>query len=125
MDPALDRGIALARRRLKQLDRITGRIVEHDLLAARTADNLVPEPHACSAESSDLGFDVLDDEVDAVPSARSWLTSIRHRTTGGALRSAQQEPERPTDDIGECRSRIRADGESEMRRIEGDRGLDV
>src|SRR5688572_21172621 len=43
--------------RLEELDGIAGGIVEHDLAAARSADDLVAEPHARRAQPLDLGVD--------------------------------------------------------------------
>src|SRR4051812_4717479 len=52
--------------RLKELDRVAGRILEQDLLAARSGHDVVAERHARGAQAFDLGSDVVDDEVDAV-----------------------------------------------------------
>src|SRR5437763_76209 len=53
---------------LEQLDRVAGGVLEQDLLPAGTGHDVVAEVHARVAESLDLGSDVIDNEVDAVPS---------------------------------------------------------
>jgi hypothetical protein len=60
---------------LEELDRVPGRVVDEDLLPAGPGDDVVAEPEACGAEALDLGVDVVDDEVDAVPAARSGLAA--------------------------------------------------
>src|SRR2546428_6252338 len=110
---------------LKELDRISRRIVEEDLLPAGSGDDLAAESHARRAKAHDLGLDVVDDEVDAVPAARAGPRAVRHRTSGGACWTAQQDAKWPADDVGESRSHVRAQGEPEVRRVEGDRGVDV
>src|SRR5215469_755131 len=52
---------------LEELDRVTGRIVKEDLLAARTADHVAAEGHARAPQASDFGVDVVHQQVDAVP----------------------------------------------------------
>ena len=68
---------------------------------------------------------VFDDEMDAVPSARCGLAAVGHRAACRALRSAQQQTQITADDVREGRRGIRAQRETEMRRVEGDRRLDV
>jgi len=100
-------------------------VAEHDLLSTRSGHDLAPERHAGRAEARNLGIDVIDDEVDPVPSARTGLATVRHRTTRRPLGSAQQDAKWTANDFGECRSHVRTERESEVRRVEGDRHLDV
>src|SRR5207247_8170234 len=87
--------------------------------------DLAAESDARRAKPRDLGLDVVDDEVDAVPAARAGLPAVWHRTAGRACRTAQQDAKWPADDVGERRSHVRAQCEPEVRRVERDRGVDV
>src|SRR3954471_23752721 len=51
---------------LEELDRIARGVVEHDLPAARPADDVVAEGHSGAAQAGDVAVDVIDDEVEAV-----------------------------------------------------------
>src|SRR5213594_1975391 len=53
--------------RLKQFNRVPGRVVEQDLRAARSGHDVVAEMDPGGAESIYLGREVLNDEVDTVP----------------------------------------------------------
>src|SRR5207253_10960949 len=64
-------------------------------------------------------------EADPIPAARAGLPAVRHRTSGGACRSAQQDSKWPADDVGESRSHVRAQREPEVCRVEGDCSVDV
>src|ERR687892_1382768 len=77
---------------LEELDHIAGGVLQQDLTAAGTADDVVAEAQAGLAESGDLGGDVADDEVDAVPAAGPRLGSIGHRSSGRAGWPAEQQP---------------------------------
>ena len=57
--------------RLKDLNRIPGRVVEQDLRAARSGHDVVAEMDPDGAKSIDFGRVVFDDEVDTVPAAGS------------------------------------------------------
>jgi pimeloyl-ACP methyl ester carboxylesterase len=80
----------LSVRRLEQLDRVAGRVIEQDLLAARSGDDVVAEGEPGGAQPLDLGFDVVDDEVNAVPATGAGLTAVRHRSPSRALRPGKQ-----------------------------------
>src|SRR5215208_491304 len=86
---------------LEELDRVAGRILEQNLLAARTGDDVVAERQPGGAEPFDLGRDVLDDEVDAVPASRLRGAPIRHRPPGRALGAAEQQAQAAAPDVGE------------------------
>src|SRR5262244_2183967 len=53
--------------RLEKLDRIARRVLQQDLRAAWSGDDVVAERHPGAAQSSDLARQVVDDEVDAIP----------------------------------------------------------
>jgi hypothetical protein len=61
--------VGTAVRRLEDLDRVAGGVVDEDLSTARAADDIVAEAEAGGAEALDLGVDVVDDEVDV---SRRW-----------------------------------------------------
>src|SRR5688572_10170455 len=52
---------------LEDLDRVARGVVHQDLAAAGPADDVVAERQPGGAQPLDLGRDVIDDEVDAVP----------------------------------------------------------
>ena len=62
---------------LEQLDRVAGRILQEDLLAAGSRDDVVAECHSGAAQTVDLGFDVVDEQMNAVPPARARLDGRR------------------------------------------------
>src|SRR3954447_18528300 len=67
---------------LEELDRVAGGVLEQDLPAARPADDVVAERQAGRPQPIDLGPDVLDDEMDAVPASRLRRSAIGHRPPG-------------------------------------------
>ena len=77
------------------------------------------------AELGDLGVDVVDDEVDAVPAAGARLLPVGHRSSGGARRTAEQQPQVAAGDVGERGGGAGAHLEAEVLRVEVDRRLDV
>jgi hypothetical protein len=81
-----------AARRLKQLDEIAGGILQQDLRSARAAHDIVAELDAGGAQPRDLGRNIIDDEMNAVPSAGTGASAIGHRSSGRAFRPAEQEP---------------------------------
>ena len=89
------RGRAMRRSagRREQLDRVARRVVEHELLPTRPADDVATEVDTGCTQALRLGGDVRDDEVDAVPAARNRLGPVRHRPGGGTLRAGEQEPQ--------------------------------
>ena len=63
--------------------------------------------------------EVVDDEVDAVPTAGARSFAVGHRPAGRALRARQQEPQVAASDVGERGTRD-ADGEAEVAGVEVD-----
>jgi len=60
---------------------------------------------------------ILDNEVGAVPAAGSGLGAIGHWSSGGAFRSSEQQPQRSTRDIRECRGGVGEEPEPEVLRV--------
>src|SRR4051812_47205378 len=83
---------ALTVRRLEELDEIARGVDGEHLCATGAGDDLVAELHALPIEPRDLGLEVVDDEMDAVPASRPWSFPIGHRLAGRAVRAGQQEP---------------------------------
>src|SRR4051812_22559225 len=77
--PSGARGCGSSASGLEELDRVPRWVVDDDLLAARALDHLVAEAHVGGAEAFDLGVDVVDDQVDAVPASRLGLAPVGHR----------------------------------------------
>src|SRR5262245_37737550 len=101
-NPARPSRPASSAARLEELDRVARRILQEDLRAARAGHDVVPKPYLSGApESSHLGRDVLDDEVDPVPATGSRLATVRHRPASRAGRAAQQQPQVTESDVGE------------------------
>jgi hypothetical protein len=91
----------------EQLNRVARWILEQDLLAPRTGDDVVSERHAFGAQTLDLGLDVVHHELDTVPAPRARLLPVRHRPPRGAGRPAQQQAQVATEHVGEGRRRVR------------------
>src|SRR5438034_9197349 len=63
---------------LEQLDRVARRVLEQDLFATWSSDDVIAEGHAGGAQSGDLGADVFDEQVNAIPPTGARLPAIRH-----------------------------------------------
>src|SRR6185503_10835079 len=61
--------------RLEQLDRIAGRVVEHDLCPARSRDDVATETYPGVAELLHLGRDVFDHVAD-VDGRHDWSLRV-------------------------------------------------
>src|SRR3954467_4715214 len=99
---------------LEQLDKVPRWIADQPLRAAGARDDVVAERHALGAQPGDLGPEVVDDEMDAVPTARPGLGAVGHRAAGRALRATQQQTQIAALHIGERGRRRRQHGEAEM-----------
>ncbi len=51
---------------LEEFDQVAGRVGEQDLASAGAGDDVAKEGQTRVAEPSDLGIDVVEDEVDAI-----------------------------------------------------------
>ena len=76
---------------LEQLYRITILVFHEDLLATNAADNLVAELNSGPCKSLDSGFQVIDLDDDAIPTARLSLASVGHRFARRGLGVAEPE----------------------------------
>src|SRR5262245_66669962 len=65
---------------LEELDDVAGGVLEQDLPAAGSCEDVVAEPGPRGAEAGDFGIDVVDDEVDAVPAAGSWPGAVDRKS---------------------------------------------
>src|SRR3954447_2349058 len=110
---------------LEELDWVAGGILEEDLLTARPADDVVAERQAGGAQPLDLGRDVFDNEVDAVPAA--WLrgAAVGHRPSGRTLGTAEQQAQVAAHHVGERGRGAGAHGEVEVGGVEAHGLLDV
>src|SRR5262245_42489163 len=110
---------------LEEFDHVAGGVLEQDLLAAGSCEDVVAEPSTRVAEAGDFDIDVVDDEVDSVPAAGYRLGAIRHWPPRGAGRPAEQQPQVAARDVGESGNEARQNLEVEKLRVEGDGALDV
>src|SRR6185437_7364101 len=80
---------------LKELHRVARRIVEQNLIAANAVDDLVPKVDALLLEAIDHRRQVVDFDLEAVPSARCGARTVGHgaRASPFADGSAEQETE--------------------------------
>src|SRR5215217_3909458 len=65
--------------RLEELDGVTRRILEQDLAAAAAGHDLAAKAGAGSAQPLDLGVEVVDLDLEAVPAARLGHPPVRRR----------------------------------------------
>src|SRR4030088_2648222 len=63
--------------RLEQLDQIAGGILEQDLRTAGPGHDLVAEFDSGGAQPCDLGGEIIDDQVNAVPAAGTGPLAVR------------------------------------------------
>src|SRR5215813_6666496 len=64
--------------RLEELDRIAGRVLDDDLLAAHTGDDFVPERSAGGTESADGGGEIVDLNSKTIPAPWGLHGSVGH-----------------------------------------------
>jgi hypothetical protein len=105
-----------------KLDGIAGRVVEEDLLAAEPGHDVVAKARPSFAQRRDLVFEIVDLELDAVPTARLRLASIRHRLRGPArsTRCIKQKSQIAPREDGKAGRGPRSDGETEVLGVEID-----
>src|SRR5207245_4452260 len=111
--------------RLEELDRIAGRLVEHDLGATRPGADVTAEAQAGRPEPAHLCGEILDHELDAVPASRDGLPAVGQAPTARARLPAEQQPEIVASDRHERWHCVGLDDEAEVGRVEADRGTDV
>jgi hypothetical protein len=113
-------GPILSARGLEQFHRIPVRILDLDLLAARTRLHVVSEMEAGAAQRRDERWKVGDSKDDTIPSAGLLLLTVRHRTGSRRLRAAQQNLHVAERGTGERRKLLVFEREAEMLRVELD-----
>src|ERR1700726_2385245 len=81
--------------RLEKFDRIAGGVLDQDLLAADTGDDVVAEMCALRAEPAGQFLEVGDLEAEPVPAPWHGERAVGHRLAapGSAARCAEHEPE--------------------------------
>src|SRR5262245_32632188 len=81
---------SLAMLGLKQFDQITGRVHEQNLGSARPGHDVVSEFHTDLTQPSNLGRKIIDNQVNAIPTAWLGALAVRHRSASRAGGAAQQ-----------------------------------
>jgi hypothetical protein len=104
-------------RRLKQLNKVAAGVYQQDLGATWSCHHVIAESHAVGPQARDLRWEVVNDQVNAIPSARSRAFAVRHRAPRRTRRSADQKPKRAKRNVCECRSPIVEQGEAQMLRV--------
>jgi hypothetical protein len=67
-----------------------------------------------AARASDLGFDVLDDQVDPVPAARAARAPVEHRAGGRAPGTVAEQAQVAAGDVRERGALVGAQVEAEV-----------
>src|SRR6478672_6827712 len=113
--------------RLEQLDWIAGRVLDEDLHATHAGDDLVAKSGAVLAQSCHRGLEVLDLELEAIPSSGLRYGPVRHRLAASGLpaRRAQDQPQISVREHREAGRRVHVLVEAELAAVEVDRGVDV
>jgi len=60
---------------LEEFDEVAGRVGEQDLASSGSGDDVAVEGQPDGVESVDLGVEVVDDEMDAVPARGGGRTA--------------------------------------------------
>lgn len=111
---------------LEQLDEVAGRVLEQDLLATFPRYDLIPEPGPLLLEPLNGSGQVVDLDLEAVPSPGLGTASVGHGGSSSAgSRRVQQEAKVPSHERGKARSRVHLHLEAEVRGVEAYRRVDV
>src|SRR5262245_38019955 len=76
-------------------------------------------------ESTDFCREILDDQMNTIPTAGAGLATVGHRPTGRACRTAEQQSKITARDLGKGRQSLGDERKTEVRCIEREGGLDV
>jgi hypothetical protein len=125
LTPALGAGGATILGGLEQFDEIAGGIFQQDLRSAWPYHDFIAELEASSAKSFDFGADVIDDELDSIPTTGTRMCAVRHRSPSRALGSAQEQSQISQKDVGEGRSCTRSKRKTKVGCVKVDGGLYV
>src|SRR5215218_435626 len=110
---------------LEQLDHVAGGVLQQDLGATGSGDDVVAEPAAGGAQPLDLAGQVVHLQVQAVPAAGDGPGAVGHGAAAGAGGAAEKEPHAVAADGGERRAGVLLEGEAEVGGVEGDGVGDV
>jgi hypothetical protein len=77
-------------RRLEQLNGVARGVVENDLRATRSSDDIIAELESRATKAFELSGKVLDLYVNTIPSPRNRLATVWHGSTAGTGLPAQQ-----------------------------------
>src|SRR5215471_9886482 len=97
---------------LEQFDRIAGGVVENDLRAARTGDDVVAELESRVTEALEFSGQILHLIMNTVPAAGYRFATIGHGPASGASLSAEQKTHAVTGDRCKRRAGILFDFEA-------------
>src|SRR5579885_1767883 len=113
---------------LKQLHEISGWVFQQDLFATSALNDFVAKTRAGGLELRDAPIEIVDEEVDTVPTARRLLLARGHRRTTAntaTLGLRQIKMHVTARDLGEARRRVHLEFEAEMPSVEVDRRFHV
>jgi hypothetical protein len=80
-------------RRLEQFEGIAGRVLEQDLFAAEPSYDVIAERYSSRAERCNFTLEILDLELDAVPTTWLGFASVQHRLSGATWATSRIEQE--------------------------------
>jgi hypothetical protein len=114
-------------RRLEELNRIAGGVVDNDLFSADAGDDVVPEMDASRTKLSDHRLEICDLNRKTIPTAGRLFRSVRHGLTASGVyaRRAQHKTETSMRKHGERGRWVHLFMESEMPAVKVDRRVDV
>src|SRR3954470_14995195 len=118
---------SVPRMRLEELDRVAGGIVDEDLIAADTLDDLTAKAGPGRPQTLDVAGEIGHLERDPVPPARLRPAPVGERLAATALatRCAEQQAQVAAPQHRERRRGMHLDIEAEEVAIEADRRVDV
>ena len=102
-----------------------GRIDEKDLRSAWPGDNIASRLQSGRLQPVNFRGHILHNQLDPVPAASSGTLAIRHGTPGRTGRTAEQQSQVATSDVGERCAGLREPREPEVSGVEHDGGIDT
>src|SRR5262249_30103317 len=111
--------------RFEQFNRITIRVLQLNLFAARANFHFVAEMQAGLLERLDLFLEVRHLQHDAIPSPCPLAAPVRHRTGARCVRPAESQFQFADCYQGECRRTRLIQFEAELACIERDCARDI
>src|SRR6266496_355380 len=111
---------------LEQLNRVAGRVLDQNLLAAIASDDLVPEMSAPLPECGDGGTEILNLDLDPVPTPGRRYVAVRHGLAGATSPGpVQQQRQIAPNQPGEPRRRMDVDAKAQHLGVEGNGRVDI